>query len=89
MVTDMKKAKAPKKLSVGEQRQALLDTADLGISNAKDALQELFDDLDEKRSNLEENFSTTERYSRYEEACSAIEEAISTLDGLEIGIELP
>ena len=82
--------KAPKKLSVGEQRQALLDTADMGISNAKDALQELFDDLDEKRSNMEEHFSSTERYSRFEEACSILEEAISNLDSIDVsGMELP
>ena len=82
----MKKAK---KLSRAEERQALLDQAEAGVSDAKDALRELFDDLEEKRSNMEENFSATERYLRYEAACSAVEEAISALDGVEVGIELP
>ena len=82
--------KKPKKLGVSDARQALLDTADMGIANAKDALQELFDDLDEKRSNMEEHFSGTERYSRFEEACTALEAAISNLDSIDIaGMELP
>jgi len=79
----------PKKLSVTEQRQALLDTADEGIQTALGALQELFDDLDDKRANMEEHFSGTERYSRFEETCSALEDMIGTLDGIEVGIELP
>ena len=85
----MTTAKKPKKLSVTEARQALLDAAGENISSAKGHLQELFDDLDEKRSNMEEKFSRTERYSRFETACSALENAISTLDGLDMEVELP
>ena len=82
--------KKAKKLSVSDARQALLDTADEGISSAKDALQALFDDLDEKRSNMEEHFSGTERYSRFEEACSTLEEAIGNLDSIDVvGMDLP
>ena len=79
----------PNKLTVQEARQALLDQAEASISAAKETLQELFDDLDEKRGNMEEHFSQTERYGRFETACSSLEDLIGTLDGLELGIELP
>ena len=82
-------AKKARKLTITEQRQTLLDSADNAISTAKDSLQELFDDLDEKRSNMEEKFSGTERYSRFEEACTAVEDILGTLEGIELGIELP
>ena len=80
---------ATKKLTVTEGRQELLDTADKALSEAKEALQELFDDLEEKRSNMEEKFSATERYGRFESACSELADIIGTLDGIELGIELP
>jgi len=80
---------AKKKPGITEQRQGLLDAAEEGIRSAQNALQELFDDLDERRANLEASFSGTERYGRFEEACTALEELIGTLDGLELGIELP
>ena len=79
----------PKKLGVTEERQALLDAAEEGINVAKEALQELFDDLEEKRANMEEYFSGTERYGQFEAACSALEELIGNLDSMEIGVELP
>ena len=79
-----------KKLTVTEERQALLDKAEKALFTAKDALQELYDDLEEKRANMEEHFSGTVRYSRFEACCGDLDEAISSLDGMEIGaMELP
>ena len=84
--TPTKRARKP---GITEARQALLDTAAESIGTAKDALQELLDDLEEKKANMEEHFSQTERYQRFESACEVLEELIGTLDGLECGVELP
>ena len=79
-----------KKLTVTETRQGLLDKLEEALSTAKEAIQELYDDLEEKRANMEEHFSQTERYSRYDSCCSALEDAISSLDSMDIsGMELP
>ena len=80
-----------KKLTVTEERQALIDAAVASLGEAKDKLQELFDDLDEKRANMEENFSGTERYERFEAACSGLEEAIGEIETAQdtAQVELP
>lgn len=71
------------KQTVTEQRQQLIDEAVNLICVARNKLQEVFDDLDEKRANMEEKFSQTERYQRFETACSSLEDAIETLSDAE------
>mgnify|MGYP001574177171 CR=1 FL=1 len=78
-----------RKPTITEGRQALLVKAEGAITTARDALQALFDDLDEKRSKMEEHPRGTGQYTRIEEACNALEDAIEALGGIETGIELP
>ncbi len=81
----------PKKLTVTEGRQELIDQAVALMEGAKTLLEELFDDLEEKRSNMEEKFSQTERYQKFEDACDTLRSVIDSIEQAqeEAQVELP
>ncbi len=84
-------ATATKKPTIQGARQSLIEEAVQALDIAREKLQELFDDLEEKRANMEERFSGTERYTRFEDACSTLEEVISNIETAQndAQIELP